>query len=134
MDAERTREFLLTLPHAVETVCDTTRWGNKLVFRVGDQAAGDRMFSQFDFDRDGRVILSFATNPERYHDLVERDGIIPAPYRARLHWVALMRWEAIGDMELKELLRDSSAITFAKLPKRVRDLLAMKSAKRKQAG
>jgi predicted DNA-binding protein (MmcQ/YjbR family) len=123
MDAERTRTFLRTLPHVVETATDTTRWGDKLVFRAGDQAAGGKMFSQIDFEEDGRAILSFATDPERFHELIERDGVIPAPYRARLHWVALMRWDAIGDSELKELLRKASALTIAKLPKRTRDLL-----------
>jgi predicted DNA-binding protein (MmcQ/YjbR family) len=54
--------------------------------------------------------------------------VIPAPYRARLHWVALMRWDAIGDSELKELLRHARALTFAKLPKRTRDSLAKKDA------
>ena len=123
MDAERTREFLKSLPLVVETATNTTRWGDKLVFRVGEQAAGGKMFSQIDFEEDGRAILSFAAGPEGFRELIERDGVVPAPYRARLHWVALMRWDAIGDAELRELLRSAVAITFAKLPKRTRDLL-----------
>jgi predicted DNA-binding protein (MmcQ/YjbR family) len=107
----------------VETVTNTPRWGAKIVFRVGDQAAGGKMFSQIDFEKDGRAILSFAADPERFHELVEMDGVIPAPYRARLHWIALMRWDAIGDPELKDLLRNARALTFAKLPKRTRELL-----------
>ncbi|WP_348640830.1 MmcQ/YjbR family DNA-binding protein [Granulicella arctica] len=73
----------------VETVSETTQWGNKLVFRVGDQAVGGKMFSQIDFEEDGRAVLSFATDPERFHELIEREGVIPAPYRARLYWIAL---------------------------------------------
>jgi predicted DNA-binding protein (MmcQ/YjbR family) len=118
MDAERTREFLRSLPLVVETATDTTRWGDKLVYRVGEQSAGGKMFSQIDFEEDGRAILSFAAGPERFRELIERENVIPAPYRARLHWVALMRWDAIGDSELKELLRNAVAITFAKLPKK----------------
>ncbi len=124
MDAERTRTFLLSLPHAVETVSKTARWGDKLVFRVGDRSAGGKLFAQIDFLPDGRAVLSFATDPERFHELVETDGVIPAPYRARIHWIALMRWNAIGDSELKGLLRIARVRTFAKLPKRLRDLLA----------
>jgi predicted DNA-binding protein (MmcQ/YjbR family) len=123
MDAERTRAFLRSLPLVVETATDTTRWGDKLVFRIGEQAAGGTIFSQIDFEEDGRAILSFAAGPEGFRELIEREGVIPAPYRARMHWVALMRWDAIGDSELKELLRDAIAITFAKLPKHTRDLL-----------
>jgi predicted DNA-binding protein (MmcQ/YjbR family) len=131
MDAERIRAFLSTLPHVVETASDTTRWGDKIVFRVGDQAAGGTMFSQIDFEKDGRAILSFAANPERFHELIEIDGVIPAPYRARLHWVALMRWAAISDSELEQLLRSARDLTFAKLPKRTRDLLMLTGSKRK---
>ena len=81
------------------------------------------MFSQIDFEKDGRAILSFAADPERFYELIGIDGVIPAPYRARLHWVALMRWDAIGDSELKEMLRNAMDLTFAKLPKQTRDLL-----------
>jgi predicted DNA-binding protein (MmcQ/YjbR family) len=124
MDAERARAFLLYLPHVVETVSETTRWGDKLVFRVGDQAVGGKMFSQIDFLEDGRAVLSFAADPERFHELVKKDGVIPAPYRARLHWIALMRWDVMHESELKGLLRSARALTFAKLLKRTRDLLA----------
>ena len=123
MDAELVRKFVLTLPHVVESASDTTRWGDKLVFRVGNQADGGKMFSQIDLEVDGRAILSFASDPDRFQELIERDGVIPAPYRAQLHWVALMRWEALRDSELKELLRVARDLTFSKLPKRTRDLL-----------
>jgi predicted DNA-binding protein (MmcQ/YjbR family) len=131
MDAERVRAFLSTLPHVVETASDTTRWGDKLVFRVGDQQAGGKMFAQIDFEDDGRAILSFAADPVRFHELVEMDGVIPAPYRARLHWVALMRWDAFRDAELRAMLRIARDLTFAKLPKRVRDSMTNPAGKLK---
>jgi predicted DNA-binding protein (MmcQ/YjbR family) len=124
MDAERARAFLLTLPHVVETGSETRRWGDKLVFRVGAQADGGRMFAQFDFAEDGRGVLSFAAGPDRFQELLERDGVAPAPYRARIHWVALERWDVFGRAELEELLRRAHALTHAKLSKRTRGLLA----------
>lgn len=123
MDADSVRKFVRTLPGTVETATNTARWGDKIVFRVGDQAAGGKMFCQIDFEADGRAILSFAANPERFDELLELDGVIPAPYRARLHWVALTRWNAIGDLALKGLLRDAMALTLAKLPKKTRESL-----------
>jgi predicted DNA-binding protein (MmcQ/YjbR family) len=123
MDAEKVTNFLSSLPHVVKTASDTTRWGDKVVFRVGDQAAGGKMFAQIDIEQDGRAILSFAADPEQFRELIENDGVIPAPYRARLHWVALLRWDALGSSELKELLRNARARTFAKLPKHMRELL-----------
>jgi predicted DNA-binding protein (MmcQ/YjbR family) len=133
MDAERTREFLSTLPHVIETASDTTHWGDKIVFRVGDQAIGGKMFSQIDFEKDGRSVFSFAADPERFHELIEIDGVIPAPYRARLHWVALMRPNAIGDKELKDLLRNACALTLAKLSKHTRELLLTSAGKSKRS-
>jgi predicted DNA-binding protein (MmcQ/YjbR family) len=124
MDAERTRAFLLTLPHVVETGSVTRRWGDKLVFRVGAQADGGKMFAQFDFVEDGRAVLSFAVGPDRFHELLERDSVAPAPYRARIHWVALEHWDAFGRGELEELLGRAHALTHAKLSKRTRGLLA----------
>jgi predicted DNA-binding protein (MmcQ/YjbR family) len=92
MDVGRTRVFLLTLANVVETGSETRRWGDKLVFRVGAQADGGKMFAQIDFAEDGRAVLSFAAGPERFRELLEREGVIPAPYRARIHWVALEHW------------------------------------------
>jgi predicted DNA-binding protein (MmcQ/YjbR family) len=125
MDAERARAFLLTLPYVVETGSETRRWGDKLVFRVGAQADGGKMFAQFDFAEDGRAVLSFATEPERFHELLEREGVAPAPYRARIHWVALEHWDVFGRKELEELLQRAHMLTYARLPKRTRDLLAV---------
>jgi predicted DNA-binding protein (MmcQ/YjbR family) len=123
MDAQKVTKFLSSLPHVVKTASNTTRWGDKVVFRVGDQAEGGRMFAQIGIEQDGRAILSFATDPGQFRELIEKDGLIPAPYRARLYWVALMQWDALGASELKELLRNARALTFAKMPKYMRELM-----------
>jgi predicted DNA-binding protein (MmcQ/YjbR family) len=128
MDAERTRAFLLALPYVVETGSETRRWGDKLVFRVGAQADGGKMFAQFDFTEDGRVVLSFAAGPERFSELLEKEGVAPAPYRARIYWVALQPGSAFRHAELEELLRRAHALTWARLPKRTRDSLQKPSS------
>jgi predicted DNA-binding protein (MmcQ/YjbR family) len=124
MDAEHARAFLRKLPYVVESGSATPRWGDKLVFRVGAQQDGGKMFAQFDFAEDGRAILSFAAGPEGFRELLERPGVLPAPYRARIHWVALESWNVFGRVELEELLRHAHALTYAKLPKKTRDFLA----------
>ncbi len=132
MDAEHARAYLLTLPYVVETGSETRRWGDKLVFsvggrvggRVGSQEDGGKMFAQFDFEEDGGAVLSFAAGPEGFRELREREGVVPAPYRARIHWVALKDWSVFGRAELEELLRRAHALTYAKLPKKTRGLLA----------
>ena len=41
------------------------------------------------------VVLSFKCSPEGFAELVERSGIIPAPYLARAHWVPLEDEDAL---------------------------------------
>jgi predicted DNA-binding protein (MmcQ/YjbR family) len=122
-DVDRVRAFLLALPHTVESTTESSRWGDKLVFRVGAREQGGLMFCQFDFEPDDRIVLSFATEPARFHDLLEREGIVPAPYRARLRWIALERADLVSRRELEDLLRQAHAVTLNKLPARVRKAL-----------
>jgi predicted DNA-binding protein (MmcQ/YjbR family) len=100
MDAEQIREFLLKLPHVEETM----QWGANLVFWVGDKAIGGRMFALVNLDEDGNGVISFHAGQERYTELLENDGVIPAPYMARIFWVALTRWDAMPARDLLSLL------------------------------
>jgi predicted DNA-binding protein (MmcQ/YjbR family) len=125
MDAERAREFLRKLPLVEETM----QWGDNLVYWVGDKAVGGKMFALVNLEADGRNrVMSFAAGPERFHELVENDGVIPAPYMARLHWVALERWGAVPTRELEVLLRAARDLTYTKLPQKTKDVLALSPA------
>jgi predicted DNA-binding protein (MmcQ/YjbR family) len=128
MDAERAREFLLTLPH----VCETKQWGENLVFWTGDKAIGGKMFVLLNLDPGGGGVISFAAGPERFYELVERDGLIPAPYMARIFWVAAEGWSVFRNAEWEELLRAAHEMVFAKLPPRTRAVLAMPARSREK--
>ncbi|HSO76010.1 MAG TPA: MmcQ/YjbR family DNA-binding protein, partial [Blastocatellia bacterium] len=62
--------------------------------------------------------LSFKCTPEKFDELIELDGIIPAPYTARNKWVMLQRPDALTDRELKTLIETSYQMIFAKLTKK----------------
>jgi predicted DNA-binding protein (MmcQ/YjbR family) len=128
MDSESTRAFLLGLPHVEETL----QWGNNLLFWVGDKAIGGKMFAVLNLDADSNGVLSFAAGPEGAAELLEIDGVFPAPYLARAHWVALERWNALRKAELETRLRAARDIIEAKLPRRTRDVLAMPIAERRK--
>ncbi len=128
MDSESTRAFLLQLPLVEETL----QWGNNLVFWVGDKAIGGKMFALMNLDADSNGVLSFAAGPEGAAELLEIDGIFPAPYLARAHWVAIERWNALRTSELEARLRAARDIVEAKLPKRTRDVLAMPAGQRRK--
>jgi predicted DNA-binding protein (MmcQ/YjbR family) len=128
MDAERIRAYILTLPHAVETM----QWGANLVFWVGDKAIGGKMFALVNLDGDGKALISYAAGPERYAELVEIEGIIPAPYMARIFWVAIERWDVFRTPQWEQELRAAHTITFNKLPPKTRAVLAMPAAQQKR--
>lgn len=127
MNIESLRKFLLSLPHVEETM----QWGDNLVFWVADKSIGGKMFALASLDATHGV-LSFSAGPERYHDLLETEGIFPAPYLARAHWVALESYTALSTAELEEQLRYAHQIVFNKLPKRTRDVLSMPASERKK--
>src|SRR5271168_2923454 len=124
MDAERVREYLLRLPHVVETM----QWGANLVFWVGDKAIGGKMFALLNLDDDHRAVLSFAAGQERYAELLETECIFPAPYLARAYWVAIRHWGVLRSSELEELLKFGHGLVYARLPRKTRNLLAMPPA------
>jgi len=127
MDADQVREYLLKLPHVEETM----QWGANLVFWVGDKAIGGKMFALVDLDEDGKAVISFHAGPEKYAELLEREGVIPAPYLARAHWVALERWDALRQKELLELLAHARQLVYMKLSKRTQAMLALAPKARK---
>jgi predicted DNA-binding protein (MmcQ/YjbR family) len=128
MDVERLREFLLKLPHVEETM----QWGETLVFWAADKAIGGKMFAVTSLDTRSKGVLSFAAGPERYNELLENEGVIPAPYLPRAYWVCLERWDALPENELRESLTHAHEIVSAKLPKRTKDVLAMPAGERRK--
>ena len=128
MNVESLRAFLLSLPHVTETM----QWGDNLVFWVGDKAIGGKMFALANLSGSGHGVLSFAAGPVRYAELLEVDGAFPAPYMARIYWVAIERYDVFSSNELKEHLQYAHSMVYDKLPKRTKDVLALPSAERKK--
>lgn len=107
MTLEAVRAFCLALPGATEDV----KWGDDLVFSVGG-----KMFAAMDLNPPHN--LSFKCAPETFHELVERDGIVPAPYLARAMWVQEQELgAALDSTELEPLLRAAYALVVSKLPR-----------------
>ena len=126
MDNERIREICLALPHAAETL----NWGHHLVYWVGDREIGGKMFAMTDLDGTGSGVLWFHCGAERFHELMETEGICGAPHLARAFWVAMERWDTLRPREIEEELRRAHALIYEKLPKRTKDLLAMPEKER----
>jgi predicted DNA-binding protein (MmcQ/YjbR family) len=127
MNAERVREFLLKLPHVVEI----EQWGG-LLYWVADKAIGGKTFASIHLELDAGHPAFFLAGPERFSELCERDGVIPAPYAARNFWVAVERWDALRDREWEDELRAAHSIAYEKLPPRTRAVLDLPRAEQKR--
>ena len=121
MDIDWVRTFCMKMPHATESL----QWGDDLVFKIGG-----KMFAALVLVP-AKVWLSFKCTPEEFAELTERPGIIPAPYAARYHWVALQTRDALAPTELERLLRNSYELVFAKLPCKTQAALALAKPARK---
>ena len=121
MDHESVRSFCLSLPHVTEDI----QWESDLLFRIGG-----KMFTVLALDTSYGHVMSFKCTPEQFAELTERNGIVPAPYVARYHWVALERFDALKDTELKSLIKNSYEMVLAKLPRKVTDKFVSDGASR----
>jgi predicted DNA-binding protein (MmcQ/YjbR family) len=129
MDVERLQTYLLSLPHVVET----EQFGG-LVFWVGDKVIGGKMFAMVKLEHESGPtrVISYLAGSERYSELLETEGIFPAPYVARIFWVAIEHWNVFRTSEWEQELRAAHALTLAKLPARVREVLAMPATQQRR--
>ena len=104
------REFCRTLPHTTEDV----QWEHNLLFRVAGKIY---CVANLEPGNDPNKI-AFKCTPEHFAEMIEIEGIIPAPYMARNHWVSLTEMSAMRQTELKECIRKSYQIVVEKLPKK----------------
>jgi predicted DNA-binding protein (MmcQ/YjbR family) len=98
------------------------KWGADLVFSVGE-----KMFAVT-----GSVTpaegMSFKVEDDRFLELTDRRGIVPAPYLARAKWVHVNREADLSDQEAAELLRRSYELVLAKLTKKLQREIAAGAA------
>lgn len=121
MNVDWAREYCLSLPHTTEML----QWGDDLLFKIGG-----KMFAALVL-KPAPVWLSFKCSPEEFAELIERPGVIPAPYSARYYWVALQTPDALRQNELERLLLESYNLVLAKLPKSIRTALEQPSSRAK---
>lgn len=113
MDIDWLRERCLSFPHTTEQV----QWGDNLVFKVGG-----KIFAVAPLEP-AEAWLSFKCSDEELAELIERPGIIPAPYLARAKWVALESDSRLSQSEIERLLQTAYSLVFGRLPKKVQEKL-----------
>ncbi len=116
--AQAVRGGLLKLPRVTETV----QWGGLHVFWVLEKAVGGKIFAILNVEPTDDVVVSFAAGPVRAPQLLEVDGVRPAPHLARAHWVSLTDWQVMTRAELTAELQAAHAYVSGRLPPRVQRL------------
>src|ERR1043165_9755766 len=114
MNIEELRKYCLAKPGATEDV----KWGADLCFSVGA-----KMFAVTSADSSAGG-LSIKCTPEKFDELIEREGIAPAAYVGRYKWVHIEKPNAVTPDELRELIRTSYQLVFDKLPAKIRSSIA----------
>ena len=110
MDVHDIRATCQSFPHVTET----QQWTDHLVFKIGDKSFAITTLEPTD------KLCSIKCSPEVFAEVIERPGVIPAPYLARSHWVAVEDADALPAKELRALLRQAYDLVLAKLPKKTR--------------
>jgi predicted DNA-binding protein (MmcQ/YjbR family) len=104
----RIKKHCAALPGATHDI----KWGADLCYSVGG-----KMFAVMCEKGDHANTLSFKVDDNRFLELTDRDGFIPAPYLARAKWVYVKDVRKVSDQELLPLLTRSYEIIRDKLPK-----------------
>lgn len=103
MNIESLRRFCLAFPYTTEDM----PWPDDLCFKVGG-----KIFAGVSLGTVPQGI-SLKCTPEKFAELVEQEGIGPAPYVGRYKWVRIEELNLLPDAELKNLIQQSYEMVAA---------------------
>ena len=100
-------------------VASSIKWEDDQVFTV----AG-KMFAVLCLRGPDRDRLSFKVEPERFLELTDQPGIVPAHYMARAFWITVIEPERYPLAQLEAFARHSYELVRARLSKKQQAALA----------
>ena len=99
-------------------VASSVKWEDDLVFTV----AG-KMFAVSCLRGPDRERLSFKVDPERFLELTDQPGIVPAHYMARAFWITIAEPERFKRAEIESFVRHSYELVRVRLSKKMQATL-----------
>ena len=108
-DVDWIRKLCLAFPDATED----EPWPDDLCFKVRGKIFTSMALSDGRFPR-----LTLKAAPEAFHELLEIEGISPAPYVGRYKWVTLANSNVLPAGDLEALIRQSYDLVAANAPKK----------------
>ena len=115
MDIDFLRKFCLSLPAVTEDI----KWGNDLVFSIGD-----KMFCVASLEAPFKC--SFKVRDDEFEELSNKDGFIPAPYMARAKWVLVTNPTKLNKKQWEQYIKQSYQLVSSKLTRKLREQLGIK--------
>ncbi|MGD0214432.1 MAG: MmcQ/YjbR family DNA-binding protein [Terriglobales bacterium] len=103
------RKLCLSFPDVTEDM----PWEDNLCFKVRGKIFTGVVLSDGRFPR-----ITLKCAPEAFHELLEIEGISPAPYVGRYKWVMLANSRVLPAAELEAVIRQSYELVAANAPKK----------------
>ena len=100
-------------------VTESVKWEDDLVFSVAN-----KMFVVTGLRGPHRDRMSFKVDPDRFLELTDQPGMMPAPYMARAFWISITEPERFADKEIAAYVRRSYELVRAGLSKKQQCALA----------
>ena len=111
MNFDALRALCLSLPNTIENL----QWEDELCFKVRG-----KIFAMVSLSSVPQRLI-FKCDPEEFAELMENEGVVPAPYVGRYKWAMLESLEVLPDSEIDRCIRKSYAMVAAKsMPSRSR--------------
>ncbi len=108
-DLDWIRKLCLSFPDVTEAM----PWADDLCFKVRGKIFTGVALSDGRFPR-----VTLKCSPETFHELLETEGIVPAPYVGRYNWIQLASSNLLPANELESLIRQSYELVAANAPKK----------------
>lgn len=115
MDADELRKLCGGWPGVTESV----KWEDDLVFCVAN-----KMFVVTALRGPHKARMSFKVDPDRFLELTDQPGMMPAPYMARAFWISITEQDRFPRREIEAFVRRSYELVRAGLSKKLQAKLA----------
>ena len=106
-----TRELLEEICLSKKGATYDIKWGKDLCYLIGE-----KMWCATGTEPPFHV--GFKTTPEDFASLTERQGIEPAKYLARAHWITVKELHSLSKEEWEQQLEQAYQLVFQKLTKK----------------
>ena len=111
-------EMLRKICSSLRAVTESVKWGNDLVFSVGD-----KMFCAASLEPP--FSCSFKVPDDEFDEISNQNGFTPAPYMARAKWVMVTDPSKLNKKDWERYLKQSYELIKIKLTKKLREKLGI---------